>query len=833
MPCPAIAYEGTSQNSTRWRNWAESVDLTVGTLWLPRTVADVRDVVQRAERENKQLHVVGAGYSFEDIATSPDWMVQLTSMNRILPSLTAAGSIRDTLSSAWLTALASTASRKPALLHVQGGIRLFDLCRALDGLDLALPTMGGSLGQHLVGAFSTSTHGSDFRSGPLCDLVHALHLVTEGGREMWLERASSPLTRDDAALRRALAGNGPLCEDLSIVRDDALFDAVLVGFGRFGIIVDVVIEVSSPRMRLAEFAQKLSWSTVAEELPHRVPLLYGQPFPGMDRILAAPPSALAVSAPYHFLDIVFSSRKGDECWVRRRWLTSAEGEVSTASDENPLCHPGTGNGLLLAVNAILNAYAGLVAAIPIFGLVKSPEILVRAAELLAAAANPHLTGGEALAMALNAIAASRVEGVDGGLDELVNNAPSMILGAALEGSLAGKLGPNWVVAAGSADPAGVSCYRANSIELVFPINYRDSRYLDFLNAAFAKSRSMNQAGYVSVRFTATSKAWLSMHGTGALSCSIEFTSLRGLSGNGDWMRWLENTAIAAGGRPHWGQQNTLDASTVRDLYGADLVMRWRKQLGNVVGESRTFSNAYTVRRGLEPATFTEHGGSWLARPGSARHIAVGPGGVFAIGNDTKAGGYGIHRFDGNGWQELGGGAVRVAVDHIGAPWVVNDAGTVFKRVGAQWQAVEGSARDIACGADGSIWAIGRTPAAGGYHILCHTGRGWSAIDGGAVRIAVAPDGAPWVLNDRSEIFARVGNRWELVEGLATDIGIGADGSVWVIGVNRTAGGYGILRRTGRGWSTVDGGAVSIAVDPHGLPWVVNDAGTVFSRSSSA
>ncbi|MEY4509074.1 MAG: hypothetical protein RLZZ450_1196 [Pseudomonadota bacterium] len=228
-----------------------------------------------------------------------------------------------------------------------------------------------------------------------------------------------------------------------------------------------------------------------------------------------------------------------------------------------------------------------------------------------------------------------------------------------------------------------------------------------------------------------------------------------------------------------------------------------------------------------------HRGSWRARPGVVRHLAIGPSGAYAIGNDRKAGGYGIHRFDGNTWQELGGAAVRVAVDRSGSPWVVNDAGTVFKRVGAQWQTVESAARDIACGADGSIWVIGRTAVPGGFDILRYTGRGWSAIDGGAVSIAVAPDGAPWVLNDRNEIFRRVGNRWELLDGRATDIAIGADGSVWVIGVDRTPGGYGILRRSGPIWARIDGGATSIAVDPQGSPWVVNDAGTVFSRSSSA
>jgi len=46
-----------------------------------------------------------------------------------------------------------------------------------------MPTLGGSNGQSIVGALSTSTHGADFDEAPFCDLIHAVHLVGADGQE--------------------------------------------------------------------------------------------------------------------------------------------------------------------------------------------------------------------------------------------------------------------------------------------------------------------------------------------------------------------------------------------------------------------------------------------------------------------------------------------------------------------------------------------------------------------------------------------------------------------------------------------------------------------------
>jgi hypothetical protein len=145
----------------------------------------------------------------------------------------------------------------------------------------------------------------------------------------------------------------------------------------------------------------------------------------------------------------------------------------------------------------------------------------------------------------------------------------------------------------------------------------------------------------------------------------------------------------------------------------------------------------------------------------------------------------------------------------------------------------GGARDIAVGANGSVWAIGTNPVPGGYGIYHWTGSGWAGVPGGAVTIGVDPNGNPWVINSAHHIFRRIGTSWIAAPGSANDLAIGANGSVWVIGTSPVPGGYGIYQWTGSGWAGVPGGAVTIAVAPNGSPWVINSAHQICRRVGSA
>ncbi len=220
---------------------------------------------------------------------------------------------------------------------------------------------------------------------------------------------------------------------------------------------------------------------------------------------------------------------------------------------------------------------------------------------------------------------------------------------------------------------------------------------------------------------------------------------------------------------------------------------------------------------------------FIPRPGGATDIGVGANGsVWIVGTNRVSGGYGIYRWNGKAWTAVAGGAVRIAVDRTGNPWVVNSAHHIYHWTGRSWAGYPGAATDVGVGANGSVWIVGAHPVAGGYGIYRWNGRAWAALPGAAVRIAVDQGGNAWVVNSAHHISHWTGRSWAGYPGAATDVGVGANGSVWIVGANPVAGGYGIYHWNGKGWTAVRGGAVGISVDPRGNPWIVNSAHHLYS-----
>jgi hypothetical protein len=129
-----------------------------------------------------------------------------------------------------------------------------------------MKTLGGSSGQSLAGALSTSVHGADFDLGPLPDVVRAIHLVGPGGTEYWIEPTAGITDRDrlSAALGIAKA---------NIHYDDDWFNSVLVSMGTMGIIYSLIIEVL-PQYKLRATCEHLTWDDA------RARLKAGTPFAG-------------------------------------------------------------------------------------------------------------------------------------------------------------------------------------------------------------------------------------------------------------------------------------------------------------------------------------------------------------------------------------------------------------------------------------------------------------------------------------------------------------------------------------------------------------------------
>ena len=213
------------------------------------------------------------------------------------------------------------------------------------------------------------------------------------------------------------------------------------------------------------------------------------------------------------------------------------------------------------------------------------------------------------------------------------------------------------------------------------------------------------------------------------------------------------------------------------------------------------------------------GDNWQNMPGRAKDIGGGAdGSVWIIGaNDSP------YKWNdaGYAWEQASGSAKRISVLPDGVPVIMNAEGRIFRLRGQNWQELPGRAKDIAAGADGSIWIIGENNSPYKWN---EDGYAWVQVSGSASRISVMANGTPVVVNSEGRIFMQRGQNWQELPGRATDIGTGADGSIWIIGAN---GSPFLWNDAGYAWEQKQGSGTQITLSGPGIPWVLNADGEVF------
>jgi hypothetical protein len=100
----------------------------------------------------------------------------------------------------------------------------------------------------------------------------------------------------------------------------------------------------------------------------------------------------------------------------------------------------------------------------------------------------------------------------------------------------------------------------------------------------------------------------------------------------------------------------------------------------------------------------------------------------------------------------GAGAVTIAVDQKGDPYIVTSAHKIEHRTGSKWASFTGAATGIAVGKDGAIWSTGTIAVAGGYPVYKWSGSAWLKSSAAAVEIAVDPNGNPWIVTSAHKIY---------------------------------------------------------------------------------
>ena len=662
------------KNNVLWLRKHDPPDrhLTAATVCYP---TGLRDLIELCANPPGHLKAAGSHYALSGAAISDDVFIETNDPFDEMPAMarTLHQVLPGCISDALLDRLSHTNPATHYPVHVEAGKRLYQLYSELDwgvGRDeaslarlladtrsrpdymqrWALPTMGSAAQQTIVGAFSTGTHGGDVDLPPVADAIEAIHLVLDGGRHLWIEHLDSgtfgaPLVDDEKL--KALYSQANVGREVEVVRDNDLFDAVLVSAGRFGVIYSVVV-AAVPQFTLHENTKLETWQNIKGDIAGRSKALWMRP----DR-----PEEKA-----RYLNIIVSlspggGGSGNLAGIVRRWETGTHTEAGVAERRgepgDPPIDPRTGSPYFPMAgrsreysgkpepSMIESACSGagflqglLVAMIDeIEGFIGSNGVLVGTG--IAAVA---LAGGAGLILLIPQFAiivvlirafleefdfddstiADAAEAfrkvVMGAVEEVGLPAPTFVWRLFVDFFFRQQMDKDDRQAVSYAimdthDYLERNCFvDVDSLEVFF--NTDDSALIAYVDALIAFEKRQQAEGktffgVAALRFTRGTRATIGPQ-QWPHTASVEVAGLSGVDGTPQLMRyasWLA-TDLNFRGFLHWGQRNDSKPERLGRFFQnmrTDNLFRWQQQLARYTanGQLKHFSNRQTRSWGLE------------------------------------------------------------------------------------------------------------------------------------------------------------------------------------------------------------------------------------------
>lgn len=497
----------------------------------------------------------------------------------------------------------------------------------------AFPTLGGAGGQTVFGALTTGTHGGDIKFPPVCDAVVAMHLVADGGKHYWIERESLTYgykLTDDTTLKSIYGTDQYGGErNFEIIRDDTVFDAVLVSAGRFGAVYSIILRVVR-QYSLHEERRLACW----QDIKHLIPQI--------NHDFYTRPSSATVPATTQnrFLQIVVSltphaNFQKNLCGITKRWNVGAAmslgalgwgpigrservGQIVNSYDpiikgtrfsQAGNSHSYSNTSVSFLDSACTNAsfMAGIVEEIrqEVKEFVDNNQVAIGSA-LAAVSVVVYVAVGASGLWALAAALGVLLLVLDKLLDEL-SQSPDTRLGQTLDhirDELLNRADP-------AEKAAGILlwqclCYRlfqdqqgnldfeAISYAVMDKHDYLDKSctvngdsievffdatdpmliaYVDALIAYETRQEFIGKAflGYVSLRFTGPTQALLGMERF-PVTCAVEVSGLKDVVGTKELMDFAHSFALNKNVRGilHWGQRNQASMADTEDRFGDSL-----------------------------------------------------------------------------------------------------------------------------------------------------------------------------------------------------------------------------------------------------------------------
>lgn len=553
-----------------------------------------------------------------------------------------------------------------SLYHVEAGTRIYELYSRLDFPDrpLALQTMGGAGGQTIVGAFSTGTHGGDVLFPPLADCVMAIHLIAPAlyivdqpglprvakAAEFWIERGDGPIPPlvDEGKLQAVYPKFPEEQEPITVIRDNDMFNAVLVGVGRMGIIYSVLLSVGW-QYCLKQTRTKDSWNNVKSWINDPTNANFPQ--------LGMPPNTYP--ADHRFVQVVVNPngqphKPGEHtCYVtfndkmpvtmqppgrdeRRGALIPGSDPQEFQNAGNTAPYPPSNSGFF---NLPCSSSS------PVDNLIDQLTTDAVAAAVAAAATATALSASLSPLAAVAWVAAGVAAGTAAALITLKSILPGGPLGNAV-GAICNWCAANnqfWIVreleefVLGSQqkpqtftaisyavldthDYTDIGCdVNIDLLEVCFDaavvqpggnqllVDYVENIFKRIAEleagAPWANNAPQAFVGYISLRYMSKSQGLIAMQ-RWLNTCSLEIAGFNMVGGTEPLLKQIERDALAMGGTVHWGQRNDLTMPSVEATYGAGAnsnLDRWRSALSRFSGggQLQSFSTAFTRQRGLE------------------------------------------------------------------------------------------------------------------------------------------------------------------------------------------------------------------------------------------
>jgi hypothetical protein len=554
--------------------------------------------------------------------------------------------------------------KKFFLAHFESGTRV---CEAYDRLDRgfdaeadslcalpefssykgpwAIPTLGGSGGQTVVGATATGTHGGDVFMPPIADAIQAVHLVGPGGKQYWFERPlpGGVILTLDAKLKQRFPG-------ITIKREPDFVDAAMVSVGRLGIIYSVVIRVVrqyalrqstkeepelwrdvAPRLRnvrrdfkKSRFLQvvvnphgnpgakddHLCFLTVRNTRPLAEAIPPGQSQPAGRAERTGPKTGASESYKSDcFMNLICRHADDDslEHWFDplvdaiKHALFVIKARFALAASANPLVAAliflGTESALKEAAEILRDAGILKDEADAFLGALEAVDIVDDVLD-----DRDGKTIGGLIAELCNKFVAA-------GRNEYVRFLNKIFIGSG--GRPEDMTAISYAVMDGhnyldrGCTTRGVSLEAFVDGDSTLPAEIADAvftRVNQLMEGTLPRAggQKLAFAGYLSLRYMSRSSGLIAMQQNDVV-CSLELSGLGGCTGNSVFMEEIAEFVREKGGRLHWGQFNeNLDVNAIEAQYGARLD-RWRDVLSFVSENGRlpTFQTPFTVRKGLE------------------------------------------------------------------------------------------------------------------------------------------------------------------------------------------------------------------------------------------